>query len=99
MYVIYLRPINIGGPYNQVSCGTHSLIYFSNECIYCENVFCDRNALMEHMRRRNHREVNPKNDYYDKFYIINYLVSVFHQQILEFFTKFFRGKWSAVNGC
>lgn len=28
---------------------------------------------MEHMRKRNHREVNPNNNYYDKFYIINYL--------------------------
>lgn len=38
---------------------------------------------MDHMRKRNHREVcrdffewlqvNPKNHYYDKFYIINYL--------------------------
>lgn len=28
---------------------------------------------MEHMRKRQHREVNPNNNYYDKFYIINYL--------------------------
>ncbi|CAJ0608082.1 unnamed protein product [Cylicocyclus nassatus] len=44
-----------------------------NECIYCEKTFGDRNVLMDHMRKRNHREVNPKNHYYDKFYIINYL--------------------------
>ncbi|KHN82741.1 Zinc finger protein [Toxocara canis] len=44
-----------------------------NECIYCEKTFSDRNTLMDHMRKRNHREVNPKNNYYDKFYIINYL--------------------------
>ncbi|KAL3102216.1 hypothetical protein niasHS_003625 [Heterodera schachtii] len=44
-----------------------------NECIYCEKTFADRNVLMEHMRKKNHREVNPKNNYYDKFYIINYL--------------------------
>jgi len=44
-----------------------------NECIYCEKTFSDRNVLMEHMRKRNHREVNPNNNYYDKFYIINYL--------------------------
>uniref|UniRef100_A0A914VV17 C2H2-type domain-containing protein n=1 Tax=Plectus sambesii TaxID=2011161 RepID=A0A914VV17_9BILA len=44
-----------------------------NECIYCEKTFADRTALMEHMRKRQHREVNPKNNYYDKFYIINYL--------------------------
>uniref|UniRef100_A0A915PQN3 C2H2-type domain-containing protein n=1 Tax=Setaria digitata TaxID=48799 RepID=A0A915PQN3_9BILA len=45
----------------------------SNECIYCEKKFSDRNTLMDHMRKRNHKEVNPKNNYYDKFYIINYL--------------------------
>ncbi|CAD5224097.1 unnamed protein product [Bursaphelenchus okinawaensis] len=44
-----------------------------NECIFCEKTFPDRNVLMEHMRKRNHREVNPTNNYYDKFYIINYL--------------------------
>jgi hypothetical protein len=60
-----------------------------NECIYCEKTFADRNTLMEHMRKKNHKEVNPKNNYYDKvrkrenkyekhsvyfqFYIINYL--------------------------
>lgn len=42
--------------------------------MYCEKVFSDRATLMDHMRKRNHREVNPKNNYYDKFYIINYLV-------------------------
>lgn len=44
-----------------------------NECIYCEKTFSDRTVLMDHMRKRNHREVNPKNNYYDRFYIINYL--------------------------
>lgn len=48
---------------------------FRNECLYCEKTFSDRIVLMDHMRKRNHREVNPKNNYYDKFYIINYLVS------------------------
>ena len=37
-----------------------------NECIYCEKVFSDRNTLMDHMRKKNHKEVNPKNNYYDK---------------------------------
>jgi len=44
-----------------------------NECIYCEKVFADRNVLMDHMRKRNHREVNPKNRWLDRFYVINYL--------------------------
>ena len=40
---------------------------------------------MEHMRKRNHREVNPTNNYYDKFYIINYLVfsTIFEFNLLQ----------------
>ncbi|VDP52159.1 unnamed protein product, partial [Soboliphyme baturini] len=49
---------------------------FRNQCIYCENTFENHESLMEHMRKKQHREVNPKNLYYDKFYVINYLVSV-----------------------
>ncbi|CAK5012968.1 unnamed protein product [Meloidogyne enterolobii] len=37
-----------------------------NECIYCEKTFADRITLMDHMRKKNHKEVNPKNNYYDK---------------------------------
>lgn len=37
-----------------------------NECIYCEKTYGDRNILMEHMRKKNHREVNPKNNFYDR---------------------------------
>ncbi|KRX87344.1 Malignant T-cell-amplified sequence 1 [Trichinella pseudospiralis] len=42
-------------------------------CLYCEEYFADNRALMEHMRIMQHREVNPKNVLYDKFYVINYL--------------------------
>ncbi|KRY87627.1 Zinc finger protein [Trichinella pseudospiralis] len=44
-----------------------------NQCLYCEEYFADNRALMEHMRIMQHREVNPKNVLYDKFYVINYL--------------------------
>ena len=50
-----------------------SFILQRNECICCEKSYPDKNTLMDHMRKRNHREVNPKNHYYDKFYLINYL--------------------------
>ncbi|CAG0916661.1 unnamed protein product [Notodromas monacha] len=33
----------------------------------------DRNVLKEHMRKKMHRKLNPKNKVYDKFYLVNYL--------------------------
>ncbi|XP_046355898.2 zinc finger protein 277-like [Haliotis rufescens] len=41
-------------------------------CLYCEKTFRDRPTLKEHMRKKQHRKINPKNKKYDKFYIINY---------------------------
>lgn len=43
------------------------------QCLLCENNFKDRLSLREHMRKKLHRKLNPKNKEYDKFYIINYL--------------------------
>ncbi|CAK8688679.1 unnamed protein product [Clavelina lepadiformis] len=43
------------------------------QCLYCEKVFKDRASLREHMRKKAHRRLNPKNKDYDKYYIINYL--------------------------
>ncbi|KAJ8302312.1 hypothetical protein KUTeg_021299 [Tegillarca granosa] len=45
----------------------------SLQCLYCEKVFKDRNVLKEHMRKKQHKKINPKNSIYDKYYIINYL--------------------------
>ena len=42
-------------------------------CIYCEKVFKSREVLKEHMRKKNHKKINPRNIAYDKFYIVNYL--------------------------
>lgn len=50
--------------------------YYSLQCLYCEKVFRDKNTLKDHMRKKQHRRINAKNKEYDKFYIINYLVSV-----------------------
>ncbi|XP_026477600.1 zinc finger protein 277-like [Ctenocephalides felis] len=41
-------------------------------CIYCDKVFKDRVTLKEHMRKKFHKQVNPKNKEYDKFYLVNY---------------------------
>ncbi|XP_069141616.1 zinc finger protein 277-like isoform X2 [Argopecten irradians] len=43
------------------------------QCLYCERTFRDRAILKEHMRKKQHKKVNPKNKSYDKYYIINYL--------------------------
>lgn len=46
---------------------------FRLECIYCEHTFKDRTVLKEHMRKKFHKRVNPKNKEYDPYYVINYL--------------------------
>ncbi|XP_021369204.1 zinc finger protein 277-like [Mizuhopecten yessoensis] len=43
------------------------------QCLHCERTFRDRAILKEHMRKKQHKKVNPKNKTYDKYYIINYL--------------------------
>ncbi|KAK0413968.1 hypothetical protein QR680_007085 [Steinernema hermaphroditum] len=76
-HIYMIHHLNLGSPDNLVFVSEYidhlkeKLV--RNECIYCEKTFADRSTLMDHMRKRNHREVNPKNNYYDKFYIINYL--------------------------
>lgn len=49
----------------------HLLI--SLQCLYCERTFRDHTTLKEHMRKKLHKKINPKNKSYDKFYVINYL--------------------------
>jgi hypothetical protein len=44
----------------------------ANVCIFCEKVFKSREVLKEHMRKKGHKKINPKNATYDKFYIVNY---------------------------
>jgi len=53
------------------------LCTYSLQCLYCEKTFRDKFVLKEHMRKKQHRKINCKNKLYDKFYIINYLVSTF----------------------
>ncbi|KAL5015294.1 hypothetical protein ScPMuIL_009564 [Solemya velum] len=42
-------------------------------CLFCEKTFKDRLTLKEHMRKKQHKTINPQNTEYDKFYVINYL--------------------------
>ncbi|XP_054427345.1 zinc finger protein 277 [Pteronotus mesoamericanus] len=68
---------NIGLPDNIVNCSEflHTLQKKLDnlQCLYCEKTFRDENTLKGHMRKRQHRRVNPKNREYDRFYVINYL--------------------------
>ncbi|GAB6031969.1 hypothetical protein CHUAL_010350 [Chamberlinius hualienensis] len=43
------------------------------ECLYCEKIFKDGSSVKEHMRKKQHRVLNPKNSEFDQFYLINYL--------------------------
>ena len=42
-------------------------------CLYCEGVFKSREVLKEHMRKKMHKKLNPKNKAWDRFYLVNYL--------------------------
>ncbi|XP_077487991.1 zinc finger protein 277 [Amblyomma americanum] len=41
-------------------------------CLYCEKTFKDWQTLKEHMRKKQHKKINPRNTSYDKYYVINY---------------------------
>ncbi|XP_073253229.1 zinc finger protein 277-like [Porites lutea] len=45
----------------------------SLHCLFCEKLFKDRTSLKDHMRKKQHKKINPKNKEYDRFYMINYL--------------------------
>lgn len=42
-------------------------------CLFCEKSFKDKASLKEHMRKKQHRKINPKHKEYDRFYIVNYM--------------------------
>ncbi|XP_058511004.1 zinc finger protein 277 isoform X3 [Ochotona princeps] len=68
---------NIGLPDNIVHCSeflcTLQRKLDNLQCLYCEKTFRDKNTLKDHMRKKQHRRINPKNREYDRFYVINYL--------------------------
>jgi hypothetical protein len=43
------------------------------KCFYCEKTFKDWDVLKEHMRKKQHKQLNPDDKQYDSFYVINYL--------------------------
>ena len=49
-------------------------------CLYCEKLFKSRRVLKEHMRKKMHKKLNPENNDWDKYYLVNYLESGKTQQ-------------------
>ncbi len=47
-------------------------------CIFCEKVFKSRDVLKEHMRKKNHKKINPRNASYDKYYLVSAPISFDH---------------------
>lgn len=45
----------------------------SLQCIFCEGLFKDRTILKEHMRKKGHKRINPSNQEYDNFFLVNYI--------------------------
>ncbi len=74
-YAVYtqLVKINSSGDTVHLMRLTVYLLPCSLQCLYCERTFRDRSILKEHMRKKQHKKINPKNTLYDKYYVINYL--------------------------
>jgi hypothetical protein len=47
---------------------------FSLQCVFCDKTYKDKQTLKDHMRKKQHKKINPKNKEFDKYYLINYLV-------------------------
>ena len=42
-------------------------------CLFCDKTFRNRHILKEHMRKKQHKRINPYNNTYDQYYVVNYL--------------------------
>ncbi len=80
---------NIGNPDN--------IVYFDEfymklksrmdrfQCLFCEKIFYNNQVLREHMRKKLHKCIDPRNSEFDRFYIINYLVCLKFQRLYGIF--------------
>lgn len=48
-------------------------ILMKNVCIFCHSQFRNTGCLRKHMKNKRHYKIDPKNHYYDKYYVVNYL--------------------------
>ncbi|KAK5638004.1 hypothetical protein RI129_012299 [Pyrocoelia pectoralis] len=69
--------VRLGNPHNLVYVDDlieHIEKLLNNlKCLYCEKTFTDRITLKDHMRKKQHKRINPTNTFYDKYYATNYL--------------------------
>ena len=76
-HMAFSHNFSVGQPYNLVFIkdllDTIEAKLESTLCIYCEKTFKSREVLKEHMRKKGHKKINPRNKLYDRFYIVNYL--------------------------
>ena len=68
IYTFHITPLDQYNTYKYLVCTSYSL-----RCLYCERTFRDHVALKDHMRKKQHKKINPQNKIYDRFYVINYL--------------------------
>lgn len=76
-HLLYSHNFNLGHPDNLVYVAD-LLSHIRNQldellCLYCEKTFKSRHVLKEHMRKKFHKKLNPKNRSYDRYYLTNYL--------------------------
>ena len=45
------------------------------ECLFCQKIFKSHAVLRRHMRKKKHFKIHPKNHIYDKYYVINFVVT------------------------
>ncbi|KAH9381108.1 hypothetical protein HPB48_010780 [Haemaphysalis longicornis] len=63
-------------------------------CLYCEKTFKDWQTLKEHMRKKQHKKINPRNTAYDKYYVVNYAVSdIPYAEGARIFSSFISSEW------
>ncbi|KAF5282854.1 hypothetical protein FQA39_LY17475 [Lamprigera yunnana] len=77
IHLLHLHNLRLGNPQNLVYMDELLQRIEDNlkqlKCIYCEKIFTDRTVLKDHMRKKQHKRINPSNCSYDKYYATNYL--------------------------
>lgn len=72
-----VHKFNIGRPDNLVDVGEFVDVLQQRldnmQCLYCEKTYKSSAVLKQHMRKKKHFKLNPKNIQYDRFYVMNYL--------------------------
>lgn len=59
------------------------MFFFRLQCIFCEKTFKNYHVLREHMRKKKHLKLNPRNSTYDKFFLVNYLEDTIKKSEVE----------------